>query len=34
MIDFTLTANDQKIFDHLRAEGLVARKYARQYDEN
>ena len=34
MIDFTLTPNDQKIFEHLRAEGLVARKYARQYDEN
>jgi acyl-CoA dehydrogenase len=34
MIDFTLTPNDQKIFDHVRAEGLVARKYARQYDEN
>jgi len=34
MIDFTLSANDQKIIDHLKAEGLVARKYARQYDEN
>jgi acyl-CoA dehydrogenase len=34
MIDFTLSAQDQKIIDHLKAEGLVARKYARQYDEN
>jgi acyl-CoA dehydrogenase len=34
MIDFTLTPNDQKVVDHLKAEGLVARRYARQYDEN
>ncbi len=34
MIDFTLTQNDQKVVDHLKAEGLVARRYARQYDEN
>jgi len=34
MIDFTLTSNDQKVVDHLKAEGLIARRYARQYDEN
>jgi acyl-CoA dehydrogenase len=34
MIDFTLTENDQKIIDHLQEEGRIARKYARQYDEN
>jgi acyl-CoA dehydrogenase len=34
MIDFTLTPHDDKIREHLHAEGLVARKYARQYDEN
>jgi acyl-CoA dehydrogenase len=34
MIDFTLTPHDEKIREHLHAEGLVARKYARQYDEN
>lgn len=34
MIDFTLSENDQKIVEHLKAEGLIARKYARHYDEN
>jgi len=34
VIDFTLTPNDQKIVDHLKAEGLVARRYARDFDEN
>jgi acyl-CoA dehydrogenase len=34
MIDFTLTPNDRKILDALRAEALVCRKYARYYDEN
>ena len=34
MIDFELTANDKKILGHIRAEALVARKYARYYDEN
>jgi acyl-CoA dehydrogenase len=34
MIDFTLTANDQKVVEHLKTEGLIARKYARHYDEN
>jgi acyl-CoA dehydrogenase len=34
MIDFTLTENDQKIVDHLQEAGRIARKYARQYDEN
>ena len=34
MIDFQLTANDKKLLDAIRAEGLVARKYARYYDEN
>jgi acyl-CoA dehydrogenase len=34
MIDFELTATDEKILDHVRAEALVARKYAREYDEN
>jgi acyl-CoA dehydrogenase len=34
VIDFSLTPNDQKIIDHLRTEGLVARRYARRYDEN
>jgi acyl-CoA dehydrogenase len=34
MIDFTFTENDQKVLDYLREEGLVARKYARHYDEN
>jgi acyl-CoA dehydrogenase len=34
MIDFRLTETDEKILDYQRAEGLVARKYARYYDEN
>jgi acyl-CoA dehydrogenase len=34
MIDFTLSENDQKVLDYVRSEALVARKYARQYDEN
>lgn len=34
MIDFTLSENDRKVLDYLREEGLVARRYARHYDEN
>jgi acyl-CoA dehydrogenase len=34
MIDFTLTENDKKVLAAVRAEGLVARKYARHFDEN
>jgi acyl-CoA dehydrogenase len=34
MIDFELTPNDRKVLDHIRAEALVARNYARHYDEN
>ena len=34
MIDFTLSEHDQKVLDGLREEALVARKYARYYDEN
>ncbi len=34
MIDFELSANDRKILDTVRVESLVARKYARYYDEN
>lgn len=34
MIDFELSANDRKVLDALRGEALIARKYARQYDEN
>jgi acyl-CoA dehydrogenase len=34
MIDFTLTENDQKVLNAVRQEGLVARKYARHFDEN
>lgn len=34
MIDFELSANDRKVLDALRAEALIARKYARYYDEN
>jgi acyl-CoA dehydrogenase len=34
VIDFTLTENDRKVLDYLREEGLVARNYARHYDEN
>jgi acyl-CoA dehydrogenase len=34
MIDFELSKNDKKVMDALRAESLIARKYARYYDEN
>jgi acyl-CoA dehydrogenase len=34
MIDFTLTENDRKVLDAVRQEGLVARRYARHFDEN
>jgi acyl-CoA dehydrogenase len=34
MIDFTLTENDRRLLDAVRAEALVARRYARHYDEN
>ncbi len=34
MIDFELSEHDQKVLEAVRAESLVARKYARHYDEN
>jgi len=34
VIDFTLTDNDRKVLDTIRAEALVCRSYARHYDEN
>ena len=34
MIDFELTTHDRTVVDGLRAQGLVARQYARYYDEN
>ncbi len=34
MIDFTLTEKDQEVLDYVRKESLVARQYARHYDEN
>jgi acyl-CoA dehydrogenase len=34
MIDFTLTDNDRKVLDAVRREALIARTYARHYDEN
>jgi len=34
MIDFQLSKNDEKILAAVRAEALVARRYARYYDEN
>ncbi len=34
MIDFELSPNDKKVLDALREQALVARKYARFYDEN
>jgi acyl-CoA dehydrogenase len=34
MIDFELSQNDRKVLDHVRAEALVCRQYARHYDEN
>jgi len=34
MIRFDLSDNDRKVLEHVRQEALVARKYARHYDEN
>jgi len=34
MIHFDLSENDRKVLEHVRQEALVARKYARHYDEN
>ncbi|MEE2677977.1 MAG: acyl-CoA dehydrogenase family protein [Myxococcota bacterium] len=34
MIDFTLSDHDQSILDRVREQALIARKYARHYDEN
>jgi acyl-CoA dehydrogenase len=34
MIGFELSPNDKKVLDAVRSEALVARKYARFYDEN
>ncbi len=34
MIDFELSEHDRKILEAIRAESLVARNYARHYDEN
>ncbi len=34
MIDFELSANDKRVLEAVRREALVARKYARHYDEN
>jgi acyl-CoA dehydrogenase len=34
MIDFELSKNDKKVLDALRSESLIARNYARYYDEN
>jgi len=34
MVDFTLNAKDQEILDELRKEGVVRRKYSREYDDN
>src|SRR5437868_2997158 len=34
MIDFTLTENDKKVLDAVREESLIARNYARYYDEH
>ena len=34
MIDFKLTENDEKLLTQVREEALIARKYARHYDEN
>ena len=34
MIDFTLADGDREVLDYVREEALVARKYARYYDEN
>jgi len=34
MISFDLTENDKKVLDAIREESLIARKYARHFDEN
>lgn len=34
MIDFELTQNDKAVLDAVRSEALIARSYARHYDEN
>src|SRR5690606_4315758 len=34
MIDFSLSENDQKVLAAVREEALIARKYARYYDEH
>ncbi len=34
MVNFELSKNDKTVLDALRSESLIARKYARQYDEN
>ena len=34
MIDFTLTENDEKVLEAVRAEALVCRNYARYYDDH
>jgi acyl-CoA dehydrogenase len=34
MIDFSLSERDQRVLDYVRSESLVARKYARHFDEN
>ena len=34
MIDLNVSPNDQKILDAVREEALIARRYARHYDEN
>lgn len=34
MISFDLTENDRKVLDAIREESLIARKYARHYDEH
>lgn len=34
MVDFRLSQNDREILEQIRQEGLVARKYARYYDDH
>ncbi|MHA7837344.1 MAG: acyl-CoA dehydrogenase family protein [bacterium] len=34
MIDFRLTETDEKILERTRQEGLICRRYAREFDEN
>ena len=34
MIDLNPSANDQRVLDAVREEALIARQYARHYDEN